>query len=127
MIHVVAAIILQKNKVLLALRPDDKHQGGKWEFPGGKKEAGESSEQALIRECEEELNITLKAPELFDRVEFDYGDKQVSIEFLVSRGFDGEPKGNEGQEVRWFELNDIAELDFPKANKAVVKKLLANS
>lgn len=127
MIHVAAAIIVKDNKVLLAKRPDEKHQGGKWEFPGGKLDDNETPLQALIRECREEIaiEIDLTSCQLFDTVEFDYGDKQVVLHFYSVSVFTGEPAGQEGQQVRWFELADIERLEFPEANKGIVEKLLA--
>ena len=125
LIQVAAAIILSEGKVFLAKRAEHLHQGGLWEFPGGKCEAGESPEQALIRELQEEIAITPKNPVLFESVTHDYGDKKVSLSFFLVELFDGVAQGNEGQKVAWFNLSELAELDFPEANKQVVNKLLA--
>jgi len=124
MIEVVAAIIQKNSHVLLAKRPLDKHQGGKWEFPGGKVDHGESNEDALIRECEEELGIVLKNHAFYKRVEFEYSDKHVALNFFISNRFEGVPTGKEGQVVQWFPLTEIDDLDFPQANKEVVNQLL---
>jgi len=126
MIHVAAAIIIKNNQVLLAKRPSNKHQGGKWEFPGGKLDGSETPLQALIRECREEIaiEVDLTTCQLFDTVEFDYGDKQVALHFYSVSVFSGKPEGQEGQEVRWFDLSEITLLEFPEANKGIVERLL---
>ncbi len=123
MIAVVAAIIFCEGRFLLARRPQHKHQGGKWEFPGGKKESGETSEAALIRECKEELNITIDHPEFFHALDFDYGDKQVALEFFLVEQFSGNPCGQEQQEVAWFDLQTLLNLEFPEANQPVLALL----
>jgi 8-oxo-dGTP diphosphatase len=125
LIQVAAAIILSEGKVFLAKRAEYLHQGGLWEFPGGKCEASESPEQALIRELQEEIAITPKNPVLFESVTHDYGDKKVSLSFFLVELFDGVAQGNEGQKVAWFDLSELAELDFPEANRQVVNRLLA--
>jgi 8-oxo-dGTP diphosphatase len=124
-IPVVAAIIRQEDKILLSRRPLDKHQGGKWEFPGGKVQSGELAVEALKRECQEELGIEIISPCLFESVDFDYGDKAVRISFFTIERFDGKPEGREGQEIGWFSLHEIAMLEFPEANRPVVARLLS--
>ncbi len=126
MIKVAAAIIIRDSQVLLSKRPLDKHQGGKWEFPGGKIALNESPQQALVRECQEELGITLLAFEPYKIIEFDYGDKSVQLNFWKSDLFEGKPVGNEGQEVRWFEISEIEKLEFPAANQPIVDQLISS-
>ena len=123
MIKVSAAIILDGRRVLLAKRPSNKHQGGKWEFPGGKIEEYESAEEALIRECREEIGITPLNLKLFDTVEFDYPEKKVCLYFFWVRKFSGAPTGIEGQEVSWFGLDELEQLNFPEANLKIVSEL----
>lgn len=123
-VHVAAAIIVREGKVFLAKRAKNQHQGGLWEFPGGKCEASESPEQALVRELQEEVAITPDAPILFDTVKHNYGDKEVCLYFFLVESFNGEARGNEGQLTAWFDLQDLASLDFPAANKVVIDKLL---
>lgn len=125
LVQVAAAIILNEGKVFLAKRDKHLHQGGLWEFPGGKCEVNESPEQALVRELQEEVAITPKNAVLFDHVVHDYGDKKVSLSFFLVEQFDGIALGNEGQKTDWFDLSELAELDFPEANKPIVDKLLA--
>ncbi|WP_205859189.1 8-oxo-dGTP diphosphatase MutT [Pleionea sediminis] len=124
MIKVVAAIITADDKVLLSKRPKSKHQGNKWEFPGGKVDSGETFVEALMRECKEELGISIQEPLLFDSIKHHYTDKSVELHFYSVRSFDGSPRGMEGQEVQWFSILEIERLEFPEANKAIVTKLL---
>ena len=125
-VHVAAGIIVNSyGEILLAKRPDHTHQGGLWEFPGGKLDAGESVEQALIRELHEELGIHIHRCEPFMQVEHDYADKQVLLDFWRVTGFAGEPKGAEGQMIVWVSLQDLPDYSFPAANRPVVEHLLA--
>lgn len=124
-IHVAAGVILNvNNEVLLALRPLDKHQGGLWEFPGGKVESGEPVRDALARELLEELNLNVHEAEPLLVTEHDYGDKHVRLDVWVVRGFTGEPHGREGQVIRWFPINEIGTLQFPAANVPIVNAVL---
>lgn len=123
-IQVVAAIIVQDDQVLIAQRPKDKHKGGYWEFPGGKIEEGESAEQALAREIFEEINIQIKLPKMFHRLDFDYPEKSVSLSFFIVERFSGEPHGREGQPVTWISSSQLSNYQFPEANQPVVDMLL---
>ncbi len=125
MIQVVAAIIIKNDQLLLSKRLEHLHQGGKWEFPGGKVESNESLESALARELKEEINIEIKEPIFFDEITFDYSEKSVHLHFFLVSQFSGEPQGLEGQQVEWFSINQIKDLEFPAANKAIVRKLLS--
>lgn len=127
-LHVVAAVIFDADsRVLLAKRPDNKHQGGKWEFPGGKVEAGERAQFALVRELEEELGIVVSPDSLQPLIEVRhcYPDKAVFLDVWQARGFQGAPHGREGQEIGWFQLAALAEMEFPAANHAIIDKLLS--
>jgi len=110
-------------QVLIAKRPNEKHQGGLWEFPGGKIEANESPAQALKRELLEEIDITVIQSEFFQQIDFDYSDKNVSLLFFIVSEFSGEPKGIEGQETQWVFVNDLSRYEFPLANREIVKRL----
>lgn len=125
MIDVAVGIILKDKSVFLAKRSNDKHQGGLWEFPGGKCEADESPSNALTRELIEEIGITPIAVEPFDLVTHHYGDKEVRLHFFLVTSFSGEENGVEGQQVRWVQVKDLIEYEFPAANTAIVEKLVA--
>jgi len=129
-IEVSAGIIIIDHQVLIAKRPDNKHQGGLWEFPGGKIELNESAQQALRRELLEELNIDVQKEQFFKRVEFDYFkenklDKRVSLQFFIVSEFTGKPKGLEGQKIKWVSVEHLNDYNFPEANQVVVKALMS--
>jgi 8-oxo-dGTP diphosphatase len=120
-LHVVAAVIRSADGlVLIAKRAVDKHQGGLWEFPGGKVEAGETAEAALARELAEELGIAVTAARPLIQVRHDYPDKQVLLDVWEVNAFAGEPHGLEGQPVIWVTPEDLPGYDFPMANRSVV-------
>lgn len=120
-IHVAAAVIRAVDgRVLIAKRPLDKHQGGLWEFPGGKVEAGESVEAALARELAEELGITVTAAQPLIQVRHDYPDKQVLLDVWQVLAFSGEPHGAEGQPLAWVEPAQLPGYSFPAANRPIV-------
>jgi 8-oxo-dGTP diphosphatase len=124
LVHVAAGVVLNnQQQVLLALRPLDKHQGGLWEFPGGKVEAGETVQAALARELYEEINLTVLTAEPFLVQEHDYGDKHVKLDVWLVTHFMGEPHGKEGQQLRWVALNELHHYQFPAANQVIVMKL----
>ncbi|WP_439859576.1 Nudix family hydrolase [Pseudomonas sp. MBLB4136] len=120
-VHVAAAVIrAEDGRVLIARRPEDKHQGGLWEFPGGKVEAGEAVQVALARELEEELGIrpTLARPLI--QVRHDYPDKQVLLDVWEVSAFSGEPHGAEGQPLAWVAPRQLGDYEFPAANRPIV-------
>ena len=119
-IHVVAAVIERGNDILIARRPDHVHQGGKWEFPGGKLEAGESAFAGLVREIHEELGIAVTEADSLIRIAHDYPDKQVLLDVWRVHAFDGEPVGCEGQQIRWVARDTLQEYEFPAANVPIV-------
>ncbi|WP_020683275.1 Nudix family hydrolase [Marinobacterium rhizophilum] len=121
LIHVAAAVILDRDKrVLLARRPDDKHQGGLWEFPGGKVEAGEAVPDALDRELHEELGIRVRGARPLIQIPHHYADKSVLLDVFVVDQFDGEAHGREGQPVRWVSLDELSGYRFPAANQPIL-------
>ncbi|MYM64698.1 Nudix family hydrolase [Pseudomaricurvus sp. HS19] len=132
-IHVAAGVIKDAaGQILIARRPDTAHQGGLWEFPGGKLEAGESAPQALARELHEELGIHVEHCEPLIQIRHDYPDKSVLLDVWTVDAFAGEPHGREGQPVRWVAASDLGNYDFPAANVPIVTaarlpKLLAIS
>jgi 8-oxo-dGTP diphosphatase len=130
-IHVVAAVIYgDLGQILIARRPKHLHQGGLWEFPGGKIEAGESAYQGLVRELNEELAINVTTATPYMQVSHDYRDKHVLLDIWQVTAFTGEPRGVEGQECRWVPLTellgDASSYEFPEANKPILQKLTAS-
>lgn len=123
-IHVVAAVITNTSgQVLIAKRPLNTHQGGLWEFPGGKVEPDEAVEAALKRELAEELDIRIEQFEPFITVSHDYSDKSVLLDVWKVTSFRGHARGLEGQEVCWVSLGDIGSYDFPAANREILEAL----
>jgi len=123
-IHVaVAAIVNEHDEVLIARRPEGVHQGGLWEFPGGKMEPGESLEQALARELDEELGIRIRHTQPLITIHHDYGDKRVCLHVQVVDVYEGEPHGREGQPLRWMSRTGLATLEFPAANHPIISAL----
>lgn len=121
-VHVVAAVLMRDDgRVLVAKRPEGSHQGGKWEFPGGKVKAGETTHDALVRELGEELGITVQSAYPLIQVHHTYPDKHVHLDVWRVTAFEGQPHGREGQGVSWVELGRLPELDFPAANRQLIK------
>lgn len=122
-IHVAVGIVRRDGEVLLARRPDDAHQGGRLEFPGGKVESQESAPQALQRELAEEIGIEASADDMFPliRVTHDYGDKSVFLDVYEVSEFSGEPHGAEGQSIEWQAVTDLNPEAFPDANGPIIQ------
>jgi len=119
----VAVVTNATGEVLIALRPNHVHQGGLWEFPGGKVESAETVEEALKRELLEETGITIEAASPFMCLNYDYGDKSVLLDIWRVCRFSGTPHGREGQPVLWVPQASLSEYSFPAANVAIVKAL----
>ena len=125
LIHVAVGIIFNaSDEVLIALRDEDKHQGGLWEFPGGKVEAGESVTEALSRELQEELNLQVLDSSPLLEIEHNYGDKQVKLDVWQVDEFRGKASGMEGQPICWVGLENLQDYQFPDANRKIVSFLL---
>ena len=123
-IHVAVAVIVNdSNQVCISLRHQDSHQGGLWEFPGGKVENNETVEQALVREIREELGITIKHSRPLITVTHDYQDRHVCLHVQKVLSYEGQAKGLEDQEVRWVEVSLLSSYDFPRANLAIIKAI----
>ena len=122
-VHVAVGVIARGDEIFITLRPDDAHQGGKWEFPGGKVEEGETVLQALRRELAEEVGITVNHSEPVIVITHDYGDKQVKLDVHRVKDFAGEPHGKEGQASRWVNVKSLNANDFPEANIPIISAL----
>lgn len=120
---VTAGILEENGLVLIARRKPGKHMGGKWEFPGGKIEPGETPEESLARELQEELDVRARIGRLLCRASYE-GDG-VSLELLVYRveGFDGTPTLREHQELRWVLPRDLRSYDLADSDRRVVEAL----
>ena len=120
---VTAGIMEENGLVLIARRKPGRHMAGKWEFPGGKIEAGESPEQSLARELREELDVRARIGKLLCCASYD-GDG-VSLELLVYRveGFDGTPTLHEHEELRWVAPGDLRSYDLADSDRRVVEAL----
>ena len=125
-VHVAVAVIVnEKNKVCISLRHKASHQGGLWEFPGGKVESDETDEQALIREIKEELNIDVKQSRPLITINHHYQDcdKTVCLHVRKVISYQGEALGVEGQQIRWINVAQLPDYEFPVANQAIIKAL----
>lgn len=123
-LHVVAAAIFSESgAVLIARRPWHAHQGGKWEFPGGKVEPGESAEDALRRELYEELTIQAQTFEPLIQVRHRYSDKAVFLDVWKVTRYAGEPHGREHQAIAWVAPRELSRFTFPAANYPILKAL----
>jgi 8-oxo-dGTP diphosphatase len=124
-VHVAVGVVRRGNTFFICKRADHQHQGGKWEFPGGKVELQESVEQALDRELHEEIGITISSSSPLIEIAHEYVDKRVLLSVLLVHEFTGEPFGKEGQMHCWVDVSNLQEIDFPDANVAIVDAILA--
>jgi 8-oxo-dGTP diphosphatase len=124
-IHVVAAAVMDAaDRVLIAQRPEGKHLAGGWEFPGGKLEPGEERLAGLARELREELGITITAnPRPLIRVRHSYPSRDVLLDMWVVRRYSGEPRGLDGQALRWCAQDELAAAELLPADKPIVAAL----
>lgn len=116
-------VIVQLDQCLISKRSESAHQGGLWEFPGGKREQGETTKQALSRELNEELGIVVVESAPLISIEHDYGDKVVELDVWTVTGFQGQAHGREGQPVRWVPIAELGSYSFPAANKPILERL----
>lgn len=123
-VHVAVGVIRnESNQVLISFRHADLHQGNLWEFPGGKVEEGEAVRDALCREFKEELGISPTRFSSLKKIHHDYADKQVLLDVWLISQFNGEPKGLEGQAVKWAPIQELEYHEFPRANKEIIDLL----
>ncbi len=124
-IHVVAAVITDpRGRILLARRGDGRDLAGLWEFPGGKREPGESSEAALVRELQEELAITVQVGAPVIEVPQQYPDKRLRLDVRHVSAWSGAPRGQEGQALAWVVPEKLIRYPMPPADRPVVAALL---
>jgi mutator protein MutT len=122
-IEVSAALIFHGGQLLITQRHADAHLGGLWEFPGGKREPGESFEACLVREIREELGVDIAVGELFEEVAHDYPEKSVRLKFFLCRLLAGEPQPLGCADLRWVAQSELAQFAFPAADARLLAKL----
>ena len=122
-VEVSAALIFSDGKLLITQRHADAHLGGLWEFPGGKREAGETFEQCLVRELREELGIEVEVGELFEDIAHAYAEKTVHLKFFVCKWISGEPRTLDCAAFQWVDKSELANFEFPAADARLLEKL----
>jgi len=121
MIEVVAALIRRGDTFLACQRPAHKARGLQWEFLGGKVEPGETKEEALVRECREELGVTVRAGKALTEVTHAYPDLTVHLTLFEAVITEGEPRALEHNDIRWMTAQEAAEADFSPADRAFLQ------
>ena len=123
MTEVVAALIWDENKFMICQRPAHKARGLLWEFVGGKVEPGETKEQALIRECREELAVTLRVGEVFMEVTHEYPDLTVHLTLFHATIAEGVPQMLEHRDIKWITPAEIPNYDFCPADEEILENI----
>ena len=123
MTEVVVALIWKNNKFMICQRPPHKARGLLWEFVGGKVESGETKEQALIRECREELDILLSVGDVFMDVVHEYPDLTVHLTLFNATIAEGEPQKIEHNDIQWIMPNEIPDYEFCPADEEILARI----
>ena len=123
MTEVVAALIWDENRFLACQRPAHKARGLLWEFVGGKVEPGETKEQALIRECQEELAVTVAVQDVFMEVDHVYPDLTVHLTLFNASISEGVPQKIEHNDLRWITVEEIDQYEFCPADEEILRRL----
>ena len=123
MTEVVAALIWDENRFLACQRPAHKARGLMWEFVGGKVEPGETREQALIRECKEELAVTVAVQDVFMEVDHVYPDLTVHLTLFNASIAEGIPQKIEHNDLRWITVEEIDQYEFCPADEEILRRL----
>ena len=121
--EVVAALIRQGDKFMICQRPAHKARGLLWEFVGGKVEPGETKEQALIRECKEELNVLISVGDVFMDVVHEYPDLTVHLTLFIATIAEGKPQKLEHNDIRWISPSEIQNYEFCPADEEILKEI----
>jgi mutator protein MutT len=122
-IEVAAALVFRNGKLLITQRHRDSHLGGLWEFPGGKREPGETFEGCLARELREELGIEVAVGPLLESVTHDYPEKTVHLHFYRCRWTRHEPQRLDCADFKWVCLDELKRHNFPPADARLIEKL----
>jgi 8-oxo-dGTP diphosphatase len=120
---VAAALYDRTGRVLIAERPPGKHLSGRWEFPGGKIDAGETEEQALARELTEELGVCMRRARPILTLAHDYPDRRIEVSLWVVEDFSGEPAGLDGQNLKWVSPTELHDEDMLEADVPFIAAL----
>ncbi len=120
MVEVSAAIIKKDDKILICQRPKGKNCELLWEFPGGKLESLETPKDCLIRECKEELDVTIEVKRLVQKVEYDYPDTKVLIYFYLCEIKYGNPSCIEHNDIKWCTINEISNMNLCPADREML-------
>ena len=125
---VVGGLIVKKNKILICQRSSDNEHPLKWEFPGGKVKNQEEPQQALKRELNEELKITIEHPTYLCDYMFEYKDlgKKVNLFFFLINEYSGEISNTVHNQLKWIEIKQLSDYDFLEGDHEVIKKILKN-
>ena len=124
MVEVVAALIWDNGRFMICQRPAHKARALLWEFVGGKVEPGETKEQALMRECREELDVSLSVGDVFMDVMHEYPDITVHLTLFNAVIADGVPQKLEHNDIRWIAPKEIPQYDFCPADEEILKKII---
>jgi mutator protein MutT len=122
-VDVAAGLIFRDGKLLITQRHADSHLGGLWEFPGGKRETGETFEQCLKRELKEELEICVRVGDRFESVTHAYPEKTVHLEFFLCEIESGDPHPHGCARLKWVTRRDLPDHEFPAADRQLIEKL----
>ncbi len=120
---VAAALIWEGERFMICQRPANKARGLLWEFVGGKTEPGETAEEALVRECKEELNVTVKPLDVFMELEHEYPDLTVELILFNAVITEGEPQKLEHNDIRWIKVSEVDNYDFCPADVTILERL----
>lgn len=124
---VVAALIWHEDKFMICQRPPHKTRGMLWEFVGGKTEEGETKEEALIRECKEELDVTVRPLDVYMELTHSYPDLTVNLTLFNAEIAEGEPKMLEHNDIKWITVSEIPNYEFCPADKEILEKIIKDN
>jgi mutator protein MutT len=124
-IEVSAALIFHDGKLLITQRHRGAHLGGLWEFPGGKREPGETFEQCLVREIREEIGIEVEVGEMFEEISHTYAERTVHLKFFTCKLISGKPRTLDCAAFKWVDKTELADFEFPAADTRLLEKLRA--
>ena len=124
MVNVVGALIWQGDRFMICQRPAHKKRGLLWEFVGGKVEPGETKQEALIRECREELDVTISVGDIFYQVVHEYPDLTVHLTLFNAAIAEGIPKKLEHNDIQWIKVDEIPQYSFCPADEEILELLM---